>query len=134
MDYENNVRRFPLRYTQPDGLSPDQRRIIELLDKINDPDDRLVAFAQYCVRHRDLELTDALLVEARGRQKDEDTPDAWYAVTVYDFLHDAPLRYRTLQEMINHASGTPRYHAMGLELIAHTDPTSDEAKEQCIRL
>jgi len=42
MDYENNVRRFPLRYTQPDGLSPDQRRIIELLDKINDPDDRLV--------------------------------------------------------------------------------------------
>lgn len=134
MDYENNVRQFPPRYAQPDPLAPDQRKIIELLNKIIDPDDRLVAFAQYCVHHRDLELTDALLVEARGRQNEENTPEAWYAITVYDFLHDAPLRYRTLQEMIHHSSGVPRYYAMGLELIAHTDPASAEAREQCDRL
>lgn len=134
MDYENNVRQFPLRYTQSDSLAPDQRKIIEQLDTITDPDDRLIAFAQYCVRHRDLELTDALLVEARERQNDENTPEAWYAITAYDFLHDAPLRYRTLQKMINHSSGLPRYHAMGLELIAHTDPASAEARDQCVRL
>lgn len=112
----------------------EEQKFYESLDEITDPDERLVEFARRCLLSPDFEKTDALLVEAHQRKKSEQTPEAWYAIAAYAFLHDQPRRYWGIDQVIKYSGGRPTYYAMCLDLIAHQDPYAEQAKKYCTKL
>jgi hypothetical protein len=110
----------PLRIIPPPSKEErEEQALYEMLDMIDDPDERLLMFAYICLTHKHLEKTDELLREAMRRK--QKSAASWFAVAAYSFLNDKPRRYWAIDKIIECAGSRTNYLTLSLDLILRED-------------